>query len=149
MNSNKEKVIDTVIRLFIYTDNKEWEKVERLFTESVLFDMQSVSGVEAGIVRPAEIVDGWKKGLNPLRAIHHQAGNFLVDIETNEATVFCYGIAWHYLPNRSGKNTRTFVGSYDIGLVMQSGEWKINTFKYNLKFIEGNRELEKGAEQAA
>ncbi|OGW40235.1 MAG: hypothetical protein A2010_19315 [Nitrospirae bacterium GWD2_57_9] len=152
MNSptDKDRVIDTVIRLFINTDNRDWKKVKALFTESVFFDMQSVSGARASILTPREIVDGWEKGLKPLKAIHHQAGNFQVEIEDNEATVFCYGIAWHYLPNPSGRNTRTFVGSYDMRLLNQFGEWKIDRFKYNLKFIDGNADLEqRAAEKAA
>lgn len=78
-----------------------------------------------------------------MKAIHHQAGNFLVDIKPHEATVFCYGVAWHYRPNKTNRNTRTFIGSYDIHLMKQDGEWKIDRFKFNLKFIDGNLELEK------
>ena len=147
MNSttDKDQVIDTVIRLFIHTDNRDWKKVKALFTESVFFDMQSVSGARASILTAREIVDGWEKGLKPLKATHHQAGNFVVEIEDYEATVFCYGIAWHYLPNKTGRNTRTFVGSYDIRLLNQHGEWKIDRFKYNMKFIDGNADLEQSA----
>jgi hypothetical protein len=101
--------------------------------------MTSVSGAQPSIITPEQIADEWDKGLKPLKAIHHQAGNFLVDIIEHEATVFCYGIAWHYLPN----NTRTFVGSYDIHLMKEDGKWKIDRFKFNLKFVDGNRELEK------
>lgn len=57
--------------------------------------------------------------------------------------VFCYGVAWHYLQNKTDRNTRTFVGSYDFHLVNQDGEWKIDRFKFNLKFIDGNPDLEK------
>lgn len=139
----KDQAIDTVNRLFIYTDKRDWQKVKLLFTPSVFFDMTSVAGGQPSIITPQEIVEGWDKGLKPLKAIHHQSGNFLVDIMANEATVFCYGVAWHYLPNKTNRNTRTFVGSYDIHLMKQDGEWKIDRFKFNLKFIDGNQELEK------
>ncbi len=78
-----------------------------------------------------------------MKAIHHLAGNFLVNITDNEAAVFCYGIAWHYLPNKTNRNTRAFVGSYDVHLKNQDGEWKIDRFKFSLKFIDGNPDLEK------
>ncbi len=147
--TNKDQVIQTVVQLFIHTDNKEWDKVEALFTPSVFFDMQSLSGARPAIMSSKEIVEGWRKGLAPLKAIHHQAGNFLVDMEDDEATVFCYAVAWHFLPNRSGRNTRTFIGSYDIRLLMLHGEWKIDRFRYNLKFIDGNAELERSAAEKA
>lgn len=145
MNSTieKERVIDTVNRLFINTDNRDWPKVKALFTPRVLFDMTSLAGGQPATILPQEIVDGWDKGLKALKAIHHQAGNYLVDIKDNEATAFCYGVAWHYLPNRTNRNTRTFVGSYDFHFVKQDGEWKIDRFKFNLKFIDGNPDLEK------
>jgi hypothetical protein len=138
----KDRVIETVNRLFINTDNRDWPKVRALFASRVLFDMTSLAGGRPVTIMPQEIVDGWDKGLKALKAIHHQAGNYLVDIKDNEAAVFCYGVAWHYLPNKTNRNTRTFVGSYDIHLVKQDEEWKIDRFKFNLKFIDGNPDLE-------
>lgn len=139
----RERIIETVNRLFIYTDKRDWQKVEALFAPRILFDMTSLAGGQPETTTPRAIVDGWDKGLKALKAVHHQAGNFLVDIKNNEASVFCYGIAMHYLPNRTNRNTRTFVGSYDIHLEKQNEEWKIDRFKFNLKFIDGNTELEK------
>ncbi len=138
----KDRVIDIVNRLFINTDNRDWPAVKTLFAPRVLFDMTSLVGGQPASVRPQEIVDGWDKGLKALKAIHHQTGNHIANIEDNEATVFCYGVAWHYLPNKTNQNTRTFVGSYDIHLVKQDEDWKIDRFKYNLKFIDGNTDLE-------
>jgi hypothetical protein len=139
----KERAIETVTRLFIYTDNRDWPKVKSLFMPQVLFDMTSMTGGRPSTVTPQEIVDGWTAGLSPLKAIHHQAGNFLVEVGEEDATVFCYGVAWHYLPNKTGRDTRTFVGSYNIHLVKRESEWKIDRFEYNLKFIDGNKDLEK------
>ncbi len=141
--TDRDRVIDTVNRLFIGTDSRDWSAVKALFASTVLFDMTSLAGGQPATMTPQEIVNGWDKGLKALTAIHHQAGNFLVDVKDSEAAVFCYGVAWHYLPNKTNRNTRTFVGSYDVHLVVQDAEWKIDRFKFNLKFIEGNPDLEK------
>jgi hypothetical protein len=141
--TEKDRVIETVNRLFISTDNRDWARVKTLFASRVLFDMTSLAGGQPANITPQEIVDGWDRGLKALKAIHHQAGNFLVEVRGSEATAFCYGVAWHYLPNKTNRNTRTFVGSYDVHLVQQEGEWKIDRFKFNLKFIDGNPDLEK------
>ncbi len=138
----KDRIIDTVNRLFINTDKRDWTEVKALFASRVLFDMTSLAGGEPVVITPQEIVDGWDKGLKPLTAIHHQTGNYLVDIQVNGATAFCYGVAWHYLPNKTNRNTRTFVGSYDIHLQEDEGGWKIDRFRFNLKFIDGNKDLE-------
>jgi SnoaL-like domain len=91
----------------------------------------------------------WDQGLKAVKAIHHQAGNYQVTIKGNEADLFCYGIAYHYLPTPTNQNTRVFVGSYDYHLVKGDGGWKIDRFKYNLKFIDGNKDLEGSAKKGS
>jgi hypothetical protein len=130
-------------RLFICTDNRDWSCVRDVFAPEVLFDMTSLAGGSPETKTPQQIADRWEKGLKALKAIHHQAGNYQVTVNGNEADLFCYGIAYHYLPNLTDENTRVFVGSYDLHLVKGEGGWKIDRFKFNLKFIEGNRELER------
>lgn len=139
----KDAITEAANRLFIYTDQKNWEGIKSLFAEEVLFDVTSMSGGQPVRLKPQQIVDMWDKGLKDLKAIHHQVGNYLVIVRENDADLFCYGIAFHYLPNPSNANTRTFVGSYDFHLLKIKDEWKIDRFKFNLKFIDGNKDLEK------
>ena len=138
----KEKVTETVNRLFIGTDNRDWDTVRQIFASEVLFDMTSVTGGKPVTLTPQEIVAAWEKGLKPLKAIHHQAGNYLVSVNMKEADVFCYGIASHYLPNKTNQNTRLFVGSYNFHLIKQKENWQIDMFKFNLKYMDGNLKLE-------
>jgi hypothetical protein len=138
----KEKVINTVNRLFVHTDGRDWQEVKDCFAAEVLFDMTSVVGGEPIALTPEDIVGSWNDGLQHLEAIHHQVGNYLVDVLGKEATVFCYGIASHYLPNDTGENTRAFVGSYDFHLVKDTDAWRIDQFRFNLKYIDGNPNLE-------
>jgi hypothetical protein len=60
----------------------------------------------------------------------------------DRADAFCYGIASHYLPNASGQYTRFFVGSYDFHLEKDGTAWRIHRFRFNLKYMDGNLELE-------
>jgi hypothetical protein len=143
--SERENIIEQVNRLFIGTDNRDWRNVGSLFASEVLFDMTSLAGGNPSTLTPDAITSAWDAGLKPLKAIHHQAGNYLVDIKGQNADVFCYAIAAHYLPNESGRNVRTFVGSYDIHLINTYGTWLIDKFKYNLKYIDGNPDLEQSA----
>ena len=41
----KEKVKEVVTRLFVSTDNRDWDTVSRLFAAEVLFDMTSMKRV--------------------------------------------------------------------------------------------------------
>lgn len=138
----RTRIIEQINRLFISTDNRDWDSVKNCFASTVLFDMSSMGAGEPKEFRPDDIAVMWETGLKPLQAIHHQAGNFIVKINGSEAELFCYGIAIHYLPNKTNSNTRTFVGSYDFTLKKEIDEWKIRRFRFNLKFIDGNKELE-------
>jgi hypothetical protein len=141
----KQKVIDVITDLFVATDQRDWTTVRNCFAPQVMFDMHSLTGTAPGMVAAKDIVSGWEQGLAPLRAVHHQAGNFKVSVEGNKAVAFCYAMASHFLPNPSGHNTRVFVGSYDFELKKEGAQWRITMFRFNLKYVEGNLELEKSA----
>ena len=109
--------------------------------------MTSLGGGKPATMTPHKIANAWEQGLKSLAAIHHQAGNYHVSIQGDEADVFCYGIAYHYLPNSMNGNIRMFVGSYNLHLAKMNAGWKIDRFKFNLKFIGGNKDLEGSAKK--
>jgi len=137
----KDKIIETINTLFICTDNRDWKAVENCFAENVHFDMTSMGAEKVETLAPKQITKMWEEGLSSLEAIHHQAGNHKVEIKDNKAIAFCYGIASHYKKNDSDKNTRTFIGSYNFHLSKIDKDWKIDSFKFNLKYIDGNMNL--------
>ena len=138
----KDAVITTLNRLFRSVDDKDWKQAEVCLAPHVLLDVTSLAGGEPENTTGAAIVDGWREGLGHLEAIHHQAGNYEVEVHGEAATATCYGIAYHYLPNPSGENTRVFVGTYNFHLEKTGGRWRIDRFTFNLKFIDGNQNLE-------
>ena len=141
--SLREQIIEVVNKLFVYTNNRQWDKIiDEAFTDSVLVDMSSAGGSEAASLSAKEICDNWNKGLQGIDALHHQAGNYLLTINNTEATVEAYAIAIHFKEKAKHGKTREFVGSYNLSLSNIQGKgWRINSFKYNLKFIDGNVNL--------
>ncbi len=139
--TERDTVVETVTRLFVTTDRRDWPAVRACFADAVLFDMSSLSGEKEDTVGADEIVAGWRDGLRALQAIHHQVGNFLVTFAGGGAEVFCYGIAFHYLPSPTGGNVRRFVGSYDFHLVRSGTGWRIDAMAYRNKFTDGNLNL--------
>lgn len=132
--STRDEIIEIVNRLFIYTDQQEWEKLStEVFTELVTFDMSSVSGVPSRQMLASEICAMWKEGFAGIDAIHHQAGNYLVTIKDERADVFCYATATHYF--KETNNVKVFVGSYKLDLIRRKSGWRINGFRYNVKYL--------------
>lgn len=126
----------------VETINRYWDTVKNGFISSALFHMSSMGvGPRKEVVRD-DIIGMWDEGLKRLQVIHHQVGNFLVRVDGTEANAFCYVIASHYLTNDTGINTRTFVGSYDIGLIFSGDNWVVDKFRFKLTYIGGNRDLE-------
>jgi hypothetical protein len=142
---DQNDIIAVANKLYICTDNRDWACVKDVFAPEVFFDMTSLAGGMPEKKTPQQITDMWAQGLKAVKAIHHQAGNYQVTLKGNKADMFCYGIAYHYLPNPTNQNTRVFVGSYNFHLIKMNGAWKVDRFKFNLKFIDGNKDLEGSA----
>ncbi|HEX6462789.1 MAG TPA: nuclear transport factor 2 family protein [Candidatus Saccharimonadales bacterium] len=142
--TQKDTVERLIIELFIATDLRDWARLEQIFADKVQFNMSSVGGPN-GDMTPGDITAMWQEGLAALKAIHHQVGNFVTDINGDEAVANCYGVAYHYLPTKSGRDTRVFVGNYNFTLQKLGDSWKVSAMTFNAKFIDGNKELEKDA----
>lgn len=138
----KDAVISTLNRLFRTVDEREWDAVEACFAPQVTLDMTSLAGGEPEHTTPVDIVEGWKATLGSLDAVHHQVGNYEVSVHGDRAEASCYGTAFHFLPNEAGDAVRRFVGTYDIGLVKRRGAWCVELLRYNVKFVDGNLDLE-------
>jgi hypothetical protein len=140
----RARVEDTVIRMFVATDQRDWAQVASCFTDPFLLDMSSVGAGAAAATTPAQVTAAWAAAFAPLTQVHHQVGNFQTHIAGERARVHCYGIAFHY---RAGINaahkSRTFVGTYELELTQHAAQWRIAALRFDLKFIEGNLELEK------
>lgn len=74
---DRAAVIETVNRLFIATDEKDWKALKNIFTDEVDFDMTSLAGGKPGRLKAGEIIGTWQEGLKGL-PVHHLAGNHLV-----------------------------------------------------------------------
>lgn len=139
----KDRIIDTINQLFIATDNRDWPAVRGCLADNVLLDMASLAGGRPSRLTAEQVASGWEEGLKPIESVHHQAGNYRVEVQGEQASAFCYGIASHFRRNRSGRNTRVFVGSYDFHLQRIEDRWLIDSFRFNLKYVDGNAELER------
>ena len=139
---DEHDVIGVVTNLFIATDRRDWDTVLMCLAPEVNLDMTSVSGGTPARVSAREIVTSWQQAFAPIDAVHHQVSNFRVAITGNQASASCYGIAYHYRANATGGKTRVFVGTYDVGLRRGESGWRIEDFRFNCRFIDGNLTLE-------
>lgn len=140
--SNRERIVETINRLFYYTDTQNWLALQdEVFAAEVILDMKSMGMEKVMVLDPVEICNMWEKGFEGLDGIHHQSGNIVVDISDRKAEAKAYAIASHYRADAQNGKTRTFVGDYEFTLSESAIGWRINKFKYNLKYTDGNMNL--------
>lgn len=134
-------ITEAVTNIFVGADERNWDLLTTAFDEKVLLDYSSFTGNPAATLPASEIIASWKAIFPGFNNTHHQAGNFKVVHKDKEATVFCYGTATHYLPNESGKDLWTVVGTYDFHLVQKNGQWKTDRMRFHFKYQTGNTSL--------
>src|SRR5436190_22513930 len=131
--SVRDLIVEVVNKLFIYTDLQEWDKLQsEVFTPELFFGMSSIGG-EKKQTTAAHICETWKNGFAGIDAVNHLAGNYLIKINGDEATVFAYATATHYKESATHGKTREMVGSYNLHVIRNEGGWRIDQFRYNLK----------------
>lgn len=141
--ADKIELYELANKLFMYVDAQQWDKVlNEVFTDHVWFDMKSAGGGEPKSISAKDICTMWQQGFAGLDAIHHQGGQYLINIDSTEANIFGYAVAFHLKQSAQKGKTRTFVGSYDLKAIKTKNGWRLNQFKYNLKYIDGNATLE-------
>ena len=144
---NNSQITETVNKLFISVDNRDWENVKLIFSDTVLLDYTSMAGGQPATLTSSQIIDSWNGILPGFDNTHHQLGNYLIETDSDLAKVFCYGTATHYLANESKNNIWTVVGSYNLELKDINNTWRITKMKFNLKYIDGNNDLPKMAQE--
>jgi hypothetical protein len=136
--STCDLITQVVNKLFVYTDLQEWVKLQtEVFTKNVVFDMSSMGGMKSTL-SAVEICRTWQVGFVGIDAVNHLSGNYLIEVNENEASVFAYATATHYKKSATKGNTREFVGSYNLHLIKENVGWRIDEFKYTLKYANGN-----------
>ena len=129
---------ESVVQLFVATDQQDWNTVATIFSKEVLLDYSSMNGQPAATLSPEQITTAWKGILAGFEHTHHQLGNIISKTNGNTASVFCYGTATHYLPDEAG-NLWTVVGSYDFDLWQNAvGKWEVKSMIFHFKYQDGN-----------
>jgi hypothetical protein len=136
-------VEDAVVRMFVATDERDWTVLEDCFSDPFTLDMTSMLGGDPVAMAPKQVARAWAAAFEPIDHVHHQVGNLRTVVEGDRAQVKCHGVAFHHRVEAGPLQTRLFVGTYEIDLRAFPGRWRITRLVFRLKFIDGNRELER------
>jgi uncharacterized protein len=139
--SEKELVVNTINGMFMAADKRDWPACQNYFVEKPFIDYSSLSTIPGAFVPAVDLVNGWKKLFVQFKFTQHLITNFDVQVNGDEATALFYGHALHHLPHAKGGDMWEVYGTYDVSFLKTSGSWKISSFKFNLKYQKGNKNL--------
>ncbi|MFF8287837.1 nuclear transport factor 2 family protein [Streptomyces sp. NPDC016309] len=134
-------VIDTCTRMGWYTDQRDWEALERVFTDEVRLDYTSLNGGEPAVVPRKGLVAAWSGLLGSFTATQHVFSNFLVDLDGDTAVCTAMFQATHRLPNEHGGPLWTLGGHYRFALVRTDSGWRISDIVMTATWADGNQQL--------
>lgn len=139
--NNTQQITQLINKLYVYTDEQQWDKLHnQVFTENVWLDMESLGGPKQ-TMKATDITGMWAQAYTEIDAVNHLAGNYIIDIDGDKGEVYAYATATQYKKDATQGNTREFVGTYNFKVEKLDGQWRLNFFQYNLKYMTGNIEF--------
>ena len=139
--TDRLEILELTSKLGLLVDAREWEALRRLFTDPVDFDYTSLNGGEPQSPSPSDLVDGWRRALEPLVSTQHLIASQVIDVERDRATCAASVQGTHVAAGAIGDSTFTVGGRYDLGLRRTSDGWRISALKLTVQWTSGNRQV--------
>jgi hypothetical protein len=134
-------VHDIMNRYALAIDQKDWDGLEHVFTESVTADFLSF-GTPNVWQGPAT---GWiaqvRATIDGMDATQHVMSNHLYDLRATAAVGTTYVQARHICNTARGDSTYIIGGHYEVTMSNLGGAWRIAQYKLVCTWHEGNRSV--------
>lgn len=143
MSSTEQRtaIVDVTTRMAWLADRRDWDALVGVFAEQVQLDYTSLTGGKPAKLAPADIVAGWRRGLDGLDATQHLISNHLVDIDGDRAVATAQFQATHVLANPHGDPVWTLGGHYRFGLARGGDGWRIDALTMTVTWATGNQQI--------
>lgn len=143
MSPERDRIIETTIRVAWYADQRRWDDIPDLFADQVLLDYTSLTGGEPTTVKPSDIAASWKATLGGLDATQHLVSNHLVELAEDRSTAVATAqfLATHLLANPHGGATWTLGGHYRWTLRQIEDRWRIKSMMMTATWASGNQQI--------
>jgi hypothetical protein len=125
------RIIETVNRIGLRADSRQWNGLKRLFVEDVDYDYTSVAGGEAQTLSPEVIVEEmWRPVLEGFTATHHLIGSHAVAFESETAATCVAQVVATHVKSEGG--IWQVGGSYTLHLGFMEDRWRICGILFSL-----------------
>jgi hypothetical protein len=134
-------ILELIARLGLLVDARDWDAVERLFTNPVYSDRTSLFGGEPQTISPGELVGGLRQALGNLDATHHLITCQSISLDGDQATSAANMQGTHVLANASGGPAWIAAGRHDYQLKRTADGWRIAGLTFTIQWASGNEHI--------
>src|ERR1700722_19276707 len=138
---DRYEIIELINRMVLGLDAKDWNGLEKLFTNNVYNDRTSLLGGEPETLDRVTFIGGWRGLMQNLEAIHHLVTNHVVEVDGDRATCRANMQGTHVLGNPSGGSTWQVGGNHLYQVVRTSDGWRISGITFNIQWASGNQNI--------
>ncbi|NUS74108.1 MAG: nuclear transport factor 2 family protein [Corynebacteriales bacterium] len=135
------EIAEVCVRMAWHADQREWDKLTRVFADKVELDYTSLNGGEPVTLTPDQIATGWSSVLGTFDATQHLTGNHLVTLDGDQAVCTASFQATHRLHSTVGSGLWTLGGTYHFDLIRTDAGWRISRVVMKATWGDGNQEL--------
>ena len=141
MDKNTLEIKDKLINYATSLDTKDWVALNSVFDKSATAEYGSDSiGLKIKSSSRNEIVSMCKSSLNGCGFTQHLLGNFIINIDNENATSKCYVRVYHVGLEPNEKEFYEMFGEYIDDWRLIDNSWFIIHRKLIVNFEKGNRE---------
>lgn len=134
-------IVELISHMVLLLDSRDWEPLERLFTENVYNDRTSLTGGEPVTLSAADFVGGWRQLMQNLDAVHHMVGCHVINLKGDSATCTANMLGTHVLANPSGGPMWQVGGRHDYQLTRTPQGWRIAGITFTIQWATGNQNI--------
>ena len=141
MDKNTLEIKDKLISYATSLDTRDWVALNSVFDKSATAEYGSDSiGLKIKSSSRNEIVSMCKSSLNGCGFTQHLLGNFIINIDNENATSKCYVRVYHVGLEPNEKEFYEMFGEYIDDWRLIDNSWFIIHRKLIVNFEKGNRE---------
>jgi SnoaL-like domain len=137
---DRQEIIDTINRIGLTADLRDWSACQACFTESVEVDYTSLMGGKPNIISPDALTKQWQSFFDStFKTTQHLIGSHSTTHNGNVATSLSQFQAHHVLLNPTKDPTWTLGGLYNHDLVRTDAGWLVRKLKMIWTWEAGSR----------
>ena len=138
MKSERDQIQELMACYANAIDAKDYDAISDCFAIGARAEY---AGFTEPLEGPEAITAHVRRAVEPLAATQHMFGNFIIDIDADQARLTCDIIAQHVRQESGGTENFLAGGKYRVEARKQGGRWSFTLVSARTVWTDGNRNI--------